>query len=163
MIRARANGTLCLQSIDDPPVNDDDAMKQWLDNIRSNHRQLINVRDDRHRRRNDMTRRRTQASQQRMKIITELAQGGAACTECFVTDHEWYMLHVCIFVITLWGWLVVAYELIVLVSGRKSKKDDTFGMKDEDWNVYKAIVSHRYQPVKQFYSSTLIVSCIRSS
>lgn len=26
-------------------------------------------------------------------------------------------------------------------AGRKSKKEDTFGMKDEDWNVYKEIVS----------------------
>ena len=59
------------------------------------------------------------------------------------------MLHVCIFVTTSWGWLIVAYELIVFVSGRKSKKDDTFGMKDEDWNVYKAIVSHQFHTVKQ--------------
>ena len=65
----------CSQAIEEPPVHDDDAMKLWLERMRSNRRQLITVRDERRRRRNDMTRRRTQASQQRMKLITELAQG----------------------------------------------------------------------------------------
>ena len=87
-----------MQDVEEPPLSNDVAMRDWLDNIKAKRLQLVGDRDDRRRRRIDMTKRRTQASQQRMRIITELAQG------------------------------------------RKSKKDDTFGMKDEDWDVYKEIV-----------------------
>ena len=39
----------------------------------------------------------------------------------------------------------------MVIVGLKRKKEDTFGMKDEDWNVYKAIVSQQLDSVKNFY------------
>jgi hypothetical protein len=63
------------QDIDDPPVGNEPRMRLWLENIRSRREQLVNKKEERRRRRTDMTKRRTHASQQRMRIITELAQG----------------------------------------------------------------------------------------
>lgn len=57
--------------------------------------EILERRNARRQRRQDMARRRTVAAQERMRLINQLA--------------------------------------------RKEKKDDDFGMRDEDWDVYKAI------------------------
>ncbi|GLH02555.1 Actin-related protein 5 [Gryllus bimaculatus] len=57
--------------------------------------EILDKRNARRQRRQDMARRRTAAAQERMRLISQLA--------------------------------------------RKEKRDDTFGMRDEDWDVYKAI------------------------
>ena len=50
-------------------------MQAWLENIRRKRQEILNKRSERKQRKADMTKRRTQASQQRMKLITELAKG----------------------------------------------------------------------------------------
>lgn len=75
------------------------AMATWLENLRQQRQKLLNKRAERRQRRTDMTKRRTVASHQRMKILTALAQG------------------------------------------TKKNKVDTFGKNDDDWDVYKEIVS----------------------
>ena len=39
------------------------------------------------------------------------------------------------------GLETMRFTFCCCLTGLKRKKEDTFGMKDEDWNVYKAIVS----------------------
>ncbi|ELT93653.1 hypothetical protein CAPTEDRAFT_223173 [Capitella teleta] len=51
------------------------AMATWLENLRQQRQKLLNKRAERRQRRTDMTKRRTVASHQRMKILTALAQG----------------------------------------------------------------------------------------
>jgi actin-related protein 5 len=75
--------------------------KGWLNEMRKKRQDLLTSKAKRHRRRTEMAKRHTLASQQRMKIITELARGGSG-------------------------------------SARKMK-DDSFGARDEDWDVYKQI------------------------
>ncbi|CAH1787781.1 unnamed protein product, partial [Owenia fusiformis] len=70
----------------------------WLKEIQTERQGLVEKRTIRKQRRSDMAKRRTFASQQRMKIISQLAAGS-----------------------------------------KKKRKDDTFGMDDSDWNVYKQI------------------------
>ena len=59
-------------------------------------RELLERRAERRQRRSEMARRRTAASQQRMRIISQLAS-------------------------------------------QRTTKEDTFGARDEDWDVYKSI------------------------
>ncbi|KAI0238364.1 Actin-related protein 5 [Lamellibrachia satsuma] len=51
------------------------TMEDWLAGIRKRRQDIISSRIERRQRRSEMTKRRTLASQQRMKIITALAQG----------------------------------------------------------------------------------------
>ena len=67
----------------------------WLEDVRAKHEQLLEKRAARQQRRQQLAKRRTAASQERMRIISQLA--------------------------------------------RNTKEADTFGMKDEDWDVYKQI------------------------
>ena len=66
--------------------------------------ELTEQRRQRRQKRQELGKRRSAASQNRMRIISQLAEEGV---------------------------------------GKKSKKskEDTFGMNDDDWNVYRAIVS----------------------
>ena len=57
-----------------PPAGKDE-LSAWLGNLRKQRQDLIDKRSERKQHKQNMTKRRTQASQQRMKIITELAQG----------------------------------------------------------------------------------------
>ena len=100
-----------------PPINDKARMEEWLSDLRKRRQELLDKRAERRQRRTDMTKRRTVASHQRMKILTALAQG------------------------------------------TKKNKVDTFGKNDEDWDVYKAIVSHSsvdFVSVKSFRPQHLI-------
>merc|ERR1719266_2984818 len=67
----------------------------WLEDVRSKYDHLMEKKAARQLRRQQLAKRRTAASQERMRIISQLA--------------------------------------------RNTKKEDTFGMKDEDWEVYKQI------------------------
>ena len=67
----------------------------WLEDVRSKYDHLMEKKAARQLRRQQLAKRRTAASQERMRIISQLA--------------------------------------------RNTKKEDTFGMKDEDWDVYKQI------------------------
>merc|ERR1712002_1197178 len=67
----------------------------WLEDIRTKYEHLMERKAARQLRRQQLAKRRTAASQERMRIISQLA--------------------------------------------RNTKKEDTFGMKDEDWDVYKQI------------------------
>ena len=74
--------------------------------------ELLDQRKQRQQQRQELGRRRSAASQNRMRLISQLAEEGAG-------------------------------------PGKKSKrsKEDTFGMNDDDWNVYRAIVSGRTLPL----------------
>ncbi|XP_041369195.1 actin-related protein 5-like [Gigantopelta aegis] len=72
--------------------------QEWLNEVRQKRQQIVDARNKRRQRKADMAKRRTYASQQRMKIISQLAQ-----------------------------------------NSKKSKKEDTFGKNDADWDVYKSI------------------------
>lgn len=74
-----------------------ETMDTWLEDLKKQRQDILNVVADRKQRRSEMTKRRTHASQNRMRILTELAQTA------------------------------------------KTKKDDNFGMNEDDWNVYKQI------------------------
>ena len=67
----------------------------WLEDVRNKYEHLKEKKAARQLRRQQLAKRRTAASQERMRIISQLA--------------------------------------------RNTKKEDTFGMKDEDWDVYKQI------------------------
>merc|ERR1719341_3127506 len=67
----------------------------WLEDVRNKYEHLMEKKAARQQRRQQLAKRRTAASQERMRIISQLA--------------------------------------------RNTKKEDTFGMKDEDWDVYKRI------------------------
>jgi actin-related protein 5 len=67
----------------------------WLDEVKTKRMALLDKRSARHLRKQQLTKRRTAASQERMRMISQLA--------------------------------------------KMSKKDDTFGQNDDDWDVYKKI------------------------
>ncbi|XP_048245169.1 actin-related protein 5-like isoform X1 [Haliotis rufescens] len=70
----------------------------WLSEVRKKRQKILEARTSRRQRKTDMAKRGTYASQQRMKIISQLAQ-----------------------------------------NVKSSKKEDTFGQNDADWDVYKSI------------------------
>ncbi|KAK3866878.1 hypothetical protein Pcinc_027620 [Petrolisthes cinctipes] len=70
-------------------------LEQWVEEVKQQWRDIQARRAARRHKRQEMAKRRTAASQERMRIISQLA--------------------------------------------RREKKDDNFGMRDEDWDVYKAI------------------------
>lgn len=70
-------------------------LEQWVEDVKQQWRDIQARRAARRHKRQEMAKRRTAASQERMRIISQLA--------------------------------------------RREKKDDNFGMRDEDWDVYKAI------------------------
>lgn len=70
-------------------------LEQWVEEVKQQWREIQARRAARRHKRQEMAKRRTAASQERMRIISQLA--------------------------------------------RREKKDDNFGMRDEDWDVYKAI------------------------
>jgi len=72
-----------------------EEMGAWLEALKEKRRLILEKRNARRQKKQDMAKRRTAAAQERMRIISQLA--------------------------------------------KKDKRDDTFGMKDEDWDVYKAI------------------------
>lgn len=72
-----------------------DSMDSWISDVRQKRIAMLEKRNARKQRKQDLAKRRTVAAQERMRIISQLA--------------------------------------------RKDKDDDDFGMRDEDWDVYKAI------------------------
>lgn len=76
-----------------PPANL--SIDSWINDIRQKRAILLERRNSRRQRKQDLAKRRTVAAQERMRIISQLA--------------------------------------------RKDKDDDDFGMRDEDWDVYKAV------------------------
>lgn len=76
-----------------PPANM--PIADWIIDVRQKRAALIERRNLRKQRKQDLAKRRTVAAQERMRIISQLA--------------------------------------------RKEKGDDDFGMRDEDWDVYKTI------------------------
>jgi actin-related protein 5 len=95
MKRPKAEKKLDVDKV--PAENDKPAMDAWIASLHQQRQEILSGQLERKQRRTEMTKRRTHASQHRMKILTELAQSS------------------------------------------KRKKEDTFGMNDEDWNVYKQI------------------------
>ncbi|XP_037915292.1 actin-related protein 5 isoform X2 [Hermetia illucens] len=76
-----------------PPA--DMSVEEWVNQIKLNRNAIIERKQSRRQRRQDLAKRRTAAAQERMRIISQLA--------------------------------------------RKEKGSDNFGMRDEDWDIYKAI------------------------
>lgn len=76
-----------------PPINM--SIDAWVVDIRKRRVAILERRNSRKQRKQDLAKRRTVAAQERMRIISQLA--------------------------------------------RKEKDDDDFGMRDEDWDVYKTI------------------------
>ncbi|KAL1139299.1 hypothetical protein AAG570_006285 [Ranatra chinensis] len=74
---------------------DEEDFKSWIADVRKKREELLEKRLSRRQRRQEMAKRRTPASVERMRLINQLA--------------------------------------------RNEKRDDDFGMRDEDWDVYKAI------------------------
>lgn len=81
------------EKIPQPPGNL--SIDSWVNDIRQKRAALMERRNIRKQRKQDLAKRRTVAAQERMRIISQLA--------------------------------------------RKDKDDDDFGMRDEDWDVYKAV------------------------
>lgn len=81
---------------------DPNVVKSWVTTLKDQRQRLQEQRAVRKQRKSDLGKRRSYASQQRMKILTQLASGK---------------------------------------TGKKVSKEDTFGMNDEDWLVYREIVS----------------------
>lgn len=81
------------EKIPQPPKNE--TVDAWVIDIRKRRATILERRNTRKQRKQDLAKRRTQAAQERMRIISQLA--------------------------------------------RKDKDDDDFGMRDEDWDVYKTI------------------------
>lgn len=75
--------------------NEREAFDAWLEEIRAKRQELLEKRSSRHHRKQQLAKRRTAASQERMRMISQLA--------------------------------------------KHSKKEDNFGMNDDDWEVYKVI------------------------
>lgn len=80
--------------------------KTWLKDIYKRRQDIIDKKAVRKQRRQDMAKRGTAASFERMRLISQLA--------------------------------------------RKDKRDDDFGSRDEDWDVYKVINKVRLQCIKLF-------------
>merc|ERR1719334_264134 len=80
---------------EDMDAGEREEFDMWLEDIRTKYENLKDKKLARQQRRQQLAKRRTAASQERMRIISQLA--------------------------------------------RNTKKEDTFGMKDEDWDVYKQI------------------------
>ncbi|KAK3910942.1 Actin-related protein 5 [Frankliniella fusca] len=76
-------------------LRDGEDAGSWLARLRKERADLVEKKAARQQKRQDMSKRRTAAAQERMRIISELA--------------------------------------------KRDKKEDNFGMRDEDWDVYKAI------------------------
>lgn len=92
-----------------PPANL--SIDSWVGDIRQKRAALLERRNSRKQRKQDLAKRRTVAAQERMRIISQLA--------------------------------------------RKDKDDDDFGMRDEDWDVYKAvnhIIIYQYFIYCSFFS-----------
>ncbi|XP_031622283.1 actin-related protein 5 [Contarinia nasturtii] len=81
------------EKIPQPPNNM--SIEAWVVDIRRKRAAIVERRNSRKQRKQDLAKRRTVAAQERMRIISQLA--------------------------------------------RKEKDDDDFGMRDEDWDVYKTI------------------------
>lgn len=81
------------EKIPQPPKNM--SVEAWVVDIRRKRSAILERRNSRKQRKQDLAKRRTVAAQERMRIISQLA--------------------------------------------RKEKDDDDFGMRDEDWDVYKTI------------------------
>ena len=81
---------------------DPNVVKSWVTTLKDQRHRLQEQRASRKQRKSDLGKRRSYASQQRMKILTQLASGK---------------------------------------TGKKVNKEDTFGRNDEDWLVYREIVS----------------------
>ncbi|XP_055390427.1 actin-related protein 5 isoform X2 [Condylostylus longicornis] len=78
-----------------PTLPPDVNVEEWISNIKNKRSQILEHKQARKQRRQDLAKRRTAAAQERMRIISQLA--------------------------------------------RKEKGSDDFGMRDEDWDVYKTI------------------------
>ena len=63
--------------------------------------EVLSSRRERHQRRSELSKRKSAAAQERMRILSLLAKSGS--------------------------------------TGSGKKKEDTFGMKDEDWDIYKSV------------------------
>ncbi|OQV12223.1 Actin-related protein 5 [Hypsibius exemplaris] len=83
-------------------VVDPETLKGWVIDLKEQRHRLVDQRSARKQRKTDLGKRRSYASQQRMKIITHLASGRTQ-------------------------------------TGKRLKGEDTFGMNDEDWLVYREI------------------------
>jgi len=82
-----------LPQIPQPPSNV--TIEDWVTDVKNKRSSILDKRQARRQRRQDLAKRRTAAAQERMRIISQLA--------------------------------------------RKEKGTDDFGMRDEDWDIYKAI------------------------
>lgn len=91
-----------LQKLNSPDLGSEAVSEEWLQSLRERQKELMEQRRQRRQQRQELGKRRSAASQNRMRIISQLAEEGV---------------------------------------GKKSKrnKEDTFGMNDDDWNVYRAI------------------------
>ena len=94
---------------------------------------LLDIRNAKKQRKADLAKRRTYASQQRMKMITQLVSG---------RYFNWTLIFM-LFKMHLY--LYIEQNLLEghnfkFIGGSKKKKEDTFGQNDADWEVYKEIV-----------------------
>jgi len=81
--------------------NETAEFQEWLEGIRKQRVELLSNRRERQQRRSELSKRKSAAAQERMRILSLLAKSGS--------------------------------------TGSGKKKEDTFGMKDEDWDIYKSV------------------------
>ncbi|XP_071450512.1 actin-related protein 5 [Hetaerina americana] len=113
-----ASLTTAEESVSDDPKGkfykdsmDPKDYEEWISNLRKQRREILERQHQRRQRRQDMARRRTVAAQERMRLISELARKEKTKKR-------------------------PGGGINCSISGGDT---DTFGMRDEDWDVYKAI------------------------
>lgn len=84
-------------------------MKEWLDGLRLRRKKILDARQQRQQRKDELSNRRSAASIERMRMISKLAH------DPNIRDDG------------------------SLRGGHKRPKEDTFGMNDDDWMVYRHI------------------------
>ncbi|XP_028394697.1 actin-related protein 5-like [Dendronephthya gigantea] len=84
-------------------------VKEWLEGLRTRRQKILDTRQQRQQRKEELSNRRSAASIERMRMISKLAH------DPNIRDDG------------------------SLRGGHKRPKDDTFGMNDEDWMVYRHI------------------------
>lgn len=91
----------------------------------------------------EMSKRRSAASHKRMKIISQLAEEVATTGERV-------------------GGAGMLSELVLILVGRKKKeKEDTFGQNDEDWHIYREIVSLNVLNYSVYLMRRAIQECMK--
>jgi len=77
------------KSRDDMGTDEREAYDSWLDEVRTKRRDLLEKRSNRHQRKQQLAKRRTAASQERMRIVAQLAKSSKKDDNFGANDDDW--------------------------------------------------------------------------